>query len=207
MHTQNQEEKFITEYFGDIKGTLLSIGENDGKTFSNALRLIELGWNAVLVEPSETAFGKMKELHKNRRSNVICLKYAVSDKEGEQVFYESGSHLHNLDSSLLSSLDASEIKRWEESGETFSETKVDCITYAGLLEKVKPISTFQFISIDAEGVDIIILKQIDLSKTMLLCIEWNLDKQKAAEIQQYCLSFGLNKVIYASAENLLLGRS
>jgi FkbM family methyltransferase len=207
MYSQNKEEEIILQFFGDRKGTLLSIGENDGQTLSNSLRLIELGWNAVLVEPSPVAFSKMMRLHKDRKSHIICVNAAVADKEGVFSFYESGTHLKQGDTALLSTLDPEEMKRWEKSGEQFQEIKVNVINYAGLLELAQPLNTFDFITIDAEGVDMSILKQIDLSETQLICVEWNLDLENKAKIQNYCSSFGLNEVIYECAENLIIART
>jgi FkbM family methyltransferase len=203
MYTQNQEEKFITEHFGDFTGTLLSIGENDGKTLSNSLRLIELGWKAVLVEPSPTAFDKMKLLHKDR-NEVICIQAAIADKEGEFPFYESGTHLNKGDTALLSSLNPEELQKWINAGNDFQKIGVNCITYASLLNKIKPIECFDFISLDAEGLDLTILKQIDLSNTKLLCIEWNLDRAVRTEVLEYCGRFWDPIIIYESPENLLI---
>ena len=62
-YSQNNEQKHILEFFNGKKGTLLSIGENDGQTYSNAYALIQLGWISALVEPSEIAFNKLKELY------------------------------------------------------------------------------------------------------------------------------------------------
>ena len=123
-YSQNQEQEYILNYFGDYKGNLLSIGENDGKKFSNALRLIELGWSATLVEPSPKAFKALELLHKDN-PNVRCINVAVSDTCGKMKFYESGHHLSDKsDFSLLSSLDYSETEKWRRSGVKFTETEV-----------------------------------------------------------------------------------
>lgn len=207
MYSQNEEEKYIVDYFGDRKGTLLSIGENDGRTLSNSLRLIELGWKAVLVEPSSTAMGKLLQEHVGRTERVQCIQVAVADKCGAFSFFESGTHLNQGDTSLLSTLDPEEMKRWERSGEKFEENTVECVDYKKLCEEIKHGSDgFDFISIDAEGVDMMILKQIDLSTTQLLCIEWNGDAAKREEILEYTSQYGLNDIIYTSLENLIIAR-
>ncbi len=54
-YTQNNEEQIFIDYFKNQNPSelcVLDIGANDGKTFSNSLRLIELGWSAILIEPS-----------------------------------------------------------------------------------------------------------------------------------------------------------
>lgn len=199
-YTQNKEQEYILEYFKDFKGTLLDIGANDGKTFSNSLALIENGWKACLVEPSPCTFEKLKELHKDR-DNVICINAAVGETSGKMKFYESGHHLKDKsDYALLSTLDPNETIKWRKAGIEFKEIEVDVITMDELN------AHFDFVTIDAEGIDIEILKQIDLTHTKLLCIEWNSIMSNKLVILEYCSQFGMNKIIYESGENLLICR-
>jgi FkbM family methyltransferase len=180
-YSQYGEGKVINHYFNDFKGTLISLGENDGKTLSNVLGLIENGWNAHLVEPSKEAFSKLEALHKHN-NKVHVYNYAVSDYSGETTFYHSGTHLNKGDVSLLSTLDKKEIDRWNGTCE-FTEEKVNVKTFKDFLNDTK-LSTFDFISIDCEGVDYKILKQIDLTalQVKMLCIEYNnVDEQMFTE--------------------------
>lgn len=175
-YSQNKEDVSIQNYFDDFVGTLLSIGENDGKTISNSLALIDKGWKAVLVEPSPTAFKKLSDLHRNN-SNVLCFNTAIGDFNGDAEFYESGEHLGVGDSALLSTLDVKETERWGNTAQ-FNKINVPVITFLkfetndteSFIKK-----TFDFISIDAEGYDLRILKQIDLigHNTSMVIIEWN----------------------------------
>jgi len=200
MYTQNKEQEYILEYFKDFKGTLLDIGANDGKTFSNSLALIEQGWNAVLVEPSPCTFEKLSKLHAKNK-NVTCLNVAIGTDKCKMKFYESGHHLKDKsDYALLSTLDANETIKWRKAGIEFKEIDVDVIT----MDEIK--GNFDFITIDAEGLDIDILKQIDLTNTKLLCIEWNSIIANKLVILEYCSQFGMNKIIYESCENLLICR-
>ena len=51
-YTQNNEEALILNHFTNRNPsdlTVLDIGANDGKTFSNSLKVIELGWHGLLV--------------------------------------------------------------------------------------------------------------------------------------------------------------
>ena len=199
-YTQNKEQEYILEYFKDFKGTLLSVGENDGKTFSNALALIENGWHAVLVEPSPSTFDKLLKLHKDN-DKVSCLNVAIGDTTGKMKFYESGHHLKDKsDYALLSTLDVNETLKWKKCGIEFKEIEVDVITMSEISAQ------FDFVTIDAEGLDIEILKQIDLTHTKLLCIEWNSIVANKLEILEYCSQFRMNKIIYQSGENLLICR-
>lgn len=202
-YSQNLEEQHITNYFKGFTGTLLSIGENNGKTFSNALRLIELGWRAVLVEPSPVAFKKLLELHKDN-PKVECYDWAVGTTDGEVILHESAHHLKDKsDYALLSTLNLNETTRWEFV--SFKPVPVHCVTYKTLLRETK-FTSFDFITVDCEGLDTVVLKQIDLTLVKLLCIEFNSIESARREIMAYCSLYGMKNIIYENAENLLIAR-
>lgn len=198
-YSQHGEGKVISDYFGGYIGSLLSIGENDGKTLSNVLGLIENNWSAYLIEPSPVPFSKMKELHKGN-NNVKLFNYAISTESGELDFYESGEHLGNGDSSLLSTLKESEIKRWKGTC-TFKKIKVKVKTFKDFMEDSK-ITQVDLISIDCEGLDFDILKSIPLYKLTpkMIIIETNSVGNK--EVISYMLDHGY-KVYYNNFCNLI----
>ena len=210
MYTQNDEESVIRGYFGyqDPKCLfLLDIGANDGQTFSNSRQCILDGWNAVLVEPSPKAFDKLKKLYA-RNPKVKLKKLAISQTSGEVVFHESGSwNEDESDVALLSSLKESELERWGDRV-SFTETKVQSLTFQDFLknENLDDIY-FDFISIDAEGVDWEILEQIDLTKIgcECLCVEWNGIIDLYTKMTEYCEGHGM-KLISKNPENLIFTR-
>lgn len=206
MFSQNEEEKHILNYFNGFKGTLLDIGANDGVTFSNSFQLISSGWKALLVEPSSMAITKLRTVHKDRTARVTSACCAIGTENKNVKFYESGAHLPSgNDFSLLSTIVPAEKEKWN--GVDFTETDVDTLTYAALCEAYN-MHRFDFITIDAEGMDLEILKQIDLTKsgTRLLCIEWNSIQKVKDEILNYTALHGMTKVIYQSPENLLIAK-
>jgi FkbM family methyltransferase len=200
MYSQNQEQQYITDYFKEFKGTLLSLGENDGKTFSNALRLIELGWNAYLVEPSPKAFKKLSELHKGNEK-VQCIQVAIGESNMKAMLAESGWHLNDKsDIALLSTLIPEEKKRWDKV--SFDNVEVEVVDYKTLTELID-CKGFDFISIDIEGLDWIVLQQIDLTNVKLICVETNsIETEKYID---YCKGFGM-RLIYKNGENILMGK-
>lgn len=171
-YSQHGEGRVISDYFNSHIGTAISIGENDGKTLSNVLGLIEQGWSAYLIEPCLVPFNKMKELHKGNKS-VHLFNYAIGLETGEADFYESGEHLGKGDTSLLSTLNESEIKRWKGTCE-FKKTKVKVKTFNDFLRDSR-IANCDLISIDCEGLDFDILKTIPLHKlsVAMIIIETN----------------------------------
>lgn len=202
MYSQNNEEQIILSYFKSFKGSVLDIGANDGKTLSNSLRVIELGWSGVMVEASKTVFPKLKALHEGNKT-VHCLNYAIADKEGELEFFESGHHINSNDWSLLSSLKKQEVIKWAASTE-FKKTIAEAITFDKLI-KLSPIKKFDLITIDIEGMDYEVLSQIDLNKIgcKMLIIETNsIENEKYI---RYCAGYGM-KVYARNFMNLVFTR-
>lgn len=204
-YSQSGEDKKVMEFFGDFKGTCLSLGENQGTFLSNALLLIENGWCAVLVEPDKKVFEKLQNLHSGNEK-VTCLNVAIGDINGKVKFYSSGTHLGIGDLSLLSTASIPDKQKWELST-VFTETEVDMITFDKLLQ-LSPYKTFDYITSDCEGNDVIALRQMDLAKLgcKLLCIEHNGHKENMQEIKRLCDWYGLTTELLLNAENVIYAK-
>lgn len=177
-YSQHKEQQVIIDYFGSFVGTLLDIGANNGKIFSNSRALLERGWYGLMVEPCEKTF---KELQKNNKRFFGQLhNVAIGDKEGMADFYESGSLLNCNDHSLVSTMKEDQTSRWKKKSKPkdkiveFTKTTVPVITFAGLI-KSSCCTHFEFITIDVEGMELEILQQMDLKALgcRLICIEYN----------------------------------
>ncbi len=190
-YSQNDEERVILEYFGSGTGTLVDIGSNDGTTFSNSARLIELGWSAHLVEPHREAYEKACN-HYQGNDKVKHYNLAINT-ENQSLTFHAGSD------SMLSSIHAEHKDLWPTT--IFEERTVNVVDWKSFLER-SLINTIDFLSIDAEGCDWDILQQIDLDGVRLLCIEVGDQKD---EIKQYCRQFGM-RVIHRTFENLIFAR-
>jgi FkbM family methyltransferase len=199
-YSQNNEQEIIQDYFKDHKGTFLDIGANDGITLSNTHALALNGWKGYCIEPSPIAFGKLCYLY--TLSDIKCINVAITQKDGPIKFYESGTHLNQGDTSLLSSVVKSETTKWKKTTD-FKEIEVDGLTWESFMDKFEP-GVIDFLSIDAEGLDLDILKQIDLAeiKCKMICIEWNSDLSIRKKISQYLNGFGL-KLVSVNYENLI----
>lgn len=218
-YSQNGEQKVIRDYFAGKTGTLLDCGANDGETFSMSRALIFDGFKAVLVEPSFAAFSKLAEKYApntkqvrgvdyivNPTDGVILVQAAITITDGPIDFYDSGTHLKKGDVALLSTTRPEEIDRWKKSGEQFTKTQVRGITFETLMKETGH-THFDFITIDAEGADVDILKQIDLTAVgcQLLCIECNQRKDDERAVDEYCRKHGM-KMLAKSFENLIYAR-
>lgn len=198
-YSQNGEQAIILNYFKEKNGCFLSIGENDGQTLSNVRALALSGWTGTCVEPATEAFSKLQELYVD--TPIECFNVAIGTENGRIAFYDMGTHLGKEDTSLLSTINKKEIDRWKGTVE-FRETECTSWTFE-TLEQNSLYLTYDFISIDAEGMDYEILKQIPLTDVKMVCVEYNgKDEEKYV---RYCEKYGL-KVLHKNFENLIFAR-
>ncbi len=200
--SQNNEQEIIQNYFGSRVGNFLSIGENDGETLSNVRALALSGWTGVCLEPDPEPFKRLETLYAN--SQIACWNIAIGTETGTLPFFASGSHLKKGDIGLLGTLKKSEIARWKNT-EEFEKIEVEVFTWKDFYKQCE-CGPFEFISIDAEGMDLDILRQMGLKDlgVELLCIEWNHNAQVKSEVHKICTKAGL-RFIAMNFENLFYG--
>lgn len=201
--SQNDEERIILEYFKDYnEGTFLSIGENDGETFSNVRALALKGFCGVMVEPSPKAFRKLKALYEGSKKGCFYLyECALGNTNGKIILHESGALLGTEDVGLVSSLDKEEIKRFSRTVQ-YEEVEVKVFRWKTFLNRLYT-KNFDMISIDIEGLEVDVLKQMDLTDVKLICVETNGNLEKKKVLDDLLQGF---KVIYTSPENLIYVR-
>lgn len=200
-YSQNDEQNVILKYFGSHKGAFLDIGANDGVTLSNTYALFKLGWHGVCVEASPAAFGRLLTTYAGvNPQNILCLNYAIGGYDGEILLHESGELLGKGDVALVSSTKTEETKRWTSLNMPFKDVLVPMWSFKTLLKKLK--RTFDFISLDIEGMELEVLPQIDLKLlgTKLICVEFN-GKEKE-KYDRIIIRQGF-KLIHKNAENLI----
>ena len=197
MYSQNDEEKVILQYFKGRKGHLTDIGANDGVTFSNSRALIEQGWTADLVEPSPLALQRLRKLYSVTESANIY-PYAVTTEDGPVMLHESDQH-HGDNIALLSTLKETEILRWKGT-QQFTPVQVEGMTWDSL-----GLDAGIFVSIDAEGMDYAILRQIALNNVEMVCIDYNGNERQKAKMIAYCSAYQM-PLIHTTGENLIFAR-
>lgn len=199
-YSQNSEQQVILDYFKGYVGTFVSIGENDGITFSNVRALAERGWAGIMIEPDPEAFARLEKLYLEYKG-LYTYNYAIGDHNGKKILQKSSSLLKNGDTGLVSTFNASEMERFKSSV-SYTPVEVQQYTWRTALNRWS-IQTFDVVSIDVEGNEMQILPDMDLSKTKLLCIEHNGRQDLKLSYEKYLEGF---KLIYTSAENLIYTR-
>lgn len=121
-----------------------------------------IGGGGYCVEPDREMF---KKLQQNRKS--INVKAAISDKNGKAKFLKISGKAQML--SGLVDLYAEEHKdrirrEVEINGDQMEEVEIDTITFDELLKNVPDSKVIDFVSIDTEGSELMILKSIDFKR-------------------------------------------
>lgn len=203
MNSQNLEEKYILDYFGDYIGTFADLGCNDCTTFSNTRALALKGWKGIFVDPSPKAIERCKELYKGHKGYYIY-EYAISDHNGKAILQESGPLINSRDVGLVSTFHESEMRRFKT---TVSYVPIEVKTFKWKTAINRwQIKEFDMISMDCENDELNILPDMDLSKTKLLVIEHNGSKEKKDQYLYYTSKYGMDKIIYESGENIIIVR-
>lgn len=200
MYSQNKEEQYILEYFNGKIGTFLDLGCNDCNTFSNTRALALLGWRGVLVDPSPKAIEKCKQLY-NGFKGFYIYQVAVSRHNGKDIIHESGPLCSAADVGLVSTFHQHEMDRFRMSVK-YEPIEVKTYKWKTFYNRLT-IKIFDFISLDVEGDELNILPDMDLTKTQMICLEWNSKPELKTEFERYLEGFTL---LYTSGENLLYGR-
>ena len=192
-YSQNNEQNIILDYFkGKYPSTFLDIGAYDGQDLSNTRALMELGWSGVCVEPNEDIYKRLC-INTSKFKGVYNIKVAIGKEDGVLEFHSNDTY--------YSTLSIGDRFKWEGAGMPFTTTKVNCETWSTFISKCV-LKKFDFISIDAEGVDLDILLQMNLTEleTKLICVEWN--GNDFDKYDEYITYFGF-KLLHKNAENLI----
>jgi FkbM family methyltransferase len=197
MYSQGQEEEIIVRVLNAEKkvGHFLDCGAYDGRTFSNTLRLVELGWSGVCVEPSPSVFPALLKRHTDNPS-IICVNAALAAKPGFMTFYDT-------DGDALSTSHQPHIDKWKPQGVPFRKMQVWGVTADQILDQFG--SNFDFINLDVEGLSYELFTQLPLQKlaqTRVFCIEHD---GKLGEIQELVSRYGFSYT-WHNNENVIFSR-
>jgi FkbM family methyltransferase len=152
-------------------GYFVEFGATDGIKLSNTFILeTDFFWSGILAEPG---MGWKKELRKNRHVNID--DRCVYSKTGEIIKFTQFSDGQMSGISELVKIKNEQTKSYE----------VKTVSLIDLLKQYNAPQNIDFISIDTEGSEYIILKNFDFTKYQLNClaIEHNFDEVKREKIK------------------------
>jgi FkbM family methyltransferase len=160
--SQVGQDRFLLENFfrGKRGGVFVDVGAYDGERYSNSLFYERtMGWSGLCIEPLPSAFEKLKACRR-----AICENVCVADYEGEADFVEADDvgPFEKMLSGLPSHFDPRHLERLDHArGKLTRKVKVEKLST--LLQK-HGISRIDYMSIDTEGAELPILRELDFER-------------------------------------------
>jgi len=165
-HSQIFQDLFVHYILKKEKGIYCEVGALDGKELSNTLYLEkEHGWSGILCEPNKS----YQELIKKNRPNSILITEPLFSKENQEIiFTELEGGRSGIDKSFY--------------GEKSYKLKTK--TLNKVLRENLSDKNINYISIDTEGTEYEIIKELDFDKFYpeIITIEHNYEKEKRDQI-------------------------
>lgn len=193
MYSQYEEERFILDALKDIpQGRLLDLGASMPTKFSNSRRLIELGWEAVLVDCSPDAIKALATEYAGVWPRVKVVQAAVDvDERWVDV---------RLTEDFVTTYDPATHEKWKGQVPYYGTVRMRTVPLYNILRSIHPPD---FVNVDLEGQSVAVFTELlDESKEMpaCICVEYDdrlNDVQALAEQRGYRLTYknGTNVVL------------
>ena len=168
-HSQIFQDLFVDYILKKEKGFYCEVGALDGKELSNTFYLEkELGWSGILCEPNKSYQELIK---KNRPSNILVTEPLFSKENEEVNFTELEGGRSGID----------------KNSNNKKSYKLKTTTLNKVLEENLNNKNINYISIDTEGTEYEIIKELNFEKFYpeIITIEHNYDKKKRDKIYKF----------------------
>jgi FkbM family methyltransferase len=160
------------------KGYYVDVGANDPIFNSNTKRFYDKGWCGINIEPGIEQFEKFR----SSRRRDINLNVGVGSIKGKMVFYRV------VGDSTLSSFNKNVAMKMAEKYELkVAEEEVDVLRLIDICDEYVKGHQVDFMSVDAEGFDLDVLKSNDWSRFRPSLVMVEVDSQYK-EIIEYMAS-------------------
>lgn len=143
------------------RGFWVDVGAHHPTRFSNTRMFSEMGWSGINVDALPEAI----ELFRKRRPQDVNVNIGIGDVTGELEYYRFHDHAYNT----FVKARIGELSRdWGHElieGRDYHVCKVPVITLRELLDRYLPKGQkIDFLSVDAEGMDLAVLKSNDWAR-------------------------------------------
>ena len=166
--SQYGQDRVVYDLLGKPKfGIFVDIGANDGVTYSNSLFFEQKNWTGVCIEPHPIMFKKLS----NAR-NCDCVNACILNQDFQVDFLlVEGSG--NMLSGISQFMDDRHLQRIDEEiyqhGGKKRIISVEAISPKTLLHR-HSIQEIDYLSIDTEGCELMILKNFDFTEILVKVI-------------------------------------
>lgn len=162
-----------------VKGFFIEAGAYDGITESNTKRLEDLGWDGLCIEPIDIFYEKCKNNRKCLTVNTV-----LYDKNDEEIIFIDGTNVERPCHSGIADNLSSSLKLVEGKSIGVSVKKKTQTIEKVLSDHFENLNTIDFLSLDTEGSEYIILKVFPFDKYQfkIVCIEHNFNVENRRSI-------------------------
>lgn len=164
-----QGEAVVLEHLvpDDAPAWLIDVGAHDGSHLSNSAAFLERGWRGVLVEPAPVPFARLQTRYRDH-PGVHCVAAACSDHEGRERLFLGVDDDGGTNATLCTDDNA-----WFDATRSDRSVEVPVTTLAALCRAHGVPATFGLLLVDAEGMDLEVLRGLDPSprRPLVVCTE------------------------------------
>jgi FkbM family methyltransferase len=172
--SQVSQDMIAYLYFkGKKNGFYMDVGAHNGVYLNNTYVFEQLGWQGVCIEPQPDIF---LQLQKNRKCDLYNVALSSHSDENVPFIKVKGTEIwHDMLSGLAAEMPRNEKKNIKSKGLQMEYIKVKMVTFDDIMKNYPDRNYIDFLSIDTEGVEMVILETIDFTKYHfgLLAIENN----------------------------------
>ena len=165
-HSQFNEDLLLSLLLGEDEGFYVDVGANHPSFNSNTKRFYDRGWSGINIEPGQHAYTQLCEA----RPRDINLHVGVGSQGGTLVFN------HIAADPTLSSFDAEAANRMAKRfGHSVTPVEILVRPLREILNEHASHTPIDFLSVDAEGVDLDVLQSNEWTKfrPSLVLVEMN----------------------------------
>jgi len=194
-YSQFGQDEWVLKTIPDGK-YFVDIGAGDGIRFSNTFALERAGWKGICVEPHLAQYRKLRQ---NRRCHRC--RYAVAARSNTMVpFWEGLGGLNGL--SGIVGYFQDDHRRNPSKGRIVARKTISLVD---LLKKFGAPEAIDYLSIDTENSEYMILKAFDFSYTFKsITIEHNNLEKKREATKRLLESHGYKRVGILEVDDLYL---
>lgn len=181
--SQYGEQRIILDFFSGCSNGFneycVDAGAYDGIVGSNSRALFLNGWRGVVIEPNPRTFARLRALYADR-PDITCVQRALSDRYRDNVVMkfaigpEGTPEEDKWKYAQVSTLhDAWAASYEKDFGYLYETLTINVDTLSNILQRVGAPKDIGFLSIDCEGEDINVLRELDLEdfRPLLICVE------------------------------------
>jgi FkbM family methyltransferase len=157
-YSQEGEDMILKRLFGgQLTGFYLDVGAHHPMRFSNTYYFYKIGWSGINID----AMPNSMHLFKKKRPKDINIEIAISDKKQVLTYYAFNDSALNGFSKELSK----ERVNKNDNYHIIFERDLETSTLTEILDRNLPVNQeIDFLSIDVEGLDFMVLQSNDFKK-------------------------------------------